>query len=307
MDNTDLISVIIPTYNRAHLIKRSVESVLNQTYKNIELIIVDDGSTDNTKEVIDSINDKRIVYVKQENQGASAARNKGIDLANGKYIAFQDSDDVWHLDKLEKQVHILKQNNADVVFCKKLIRGNLRTRKIAKWFKEGFLKKDELPIGIGTQTVLIKRDIILNNKFDLSIFGIEDFEVCFKIKKNYSFFCIDEGLVDYYFQQDSISNKSDKIFESFEKIFYSDKDFLNRYSSFYLNLLAEHYLQLAFKIQNNKIKKRAFDLVFKISKSKNIKIKYFYHKFYFYKIREMLVKTITIPTKNIIKLFRKFI
>ena len=114
-------------------------------------------------------------------------------------------------------------------------------------------------------------------------------------------------MVDYYFQQDSISNKSDKIFESFEKIFYSDKNFLNRYSSFYLNLLAEHYLQLAFKIQSNEIKKRAFDLVFKISKSKNIKIKYFYHKFYFDKIREMLVKTITIPTKNIINLFRKFI
>ena len=66
MDNTDLISVIIPAYNRAHLIKRSVDSVLNQTYKNIELIIVDDGSIDNTKEIIDSINDKRIVYIKQE-------------------------------------------------------------------------------------------------------------------------------------------------------------------------------------------------------------------------------------------------
>ena len=81
MDNTDLISVILPTYNRAHLIKRSVESILNQTYENIELIIIDDGSTDNTKEVIESLNDKRIVYIYQKNQGCCAARNKGIEVA----------------------------------------------------------------------------------------------------------------------------------------------------------------------------------------------------------------------------------
>ena len=90
----NLVSVIIPTYNRAHLIKRSAMSVLNQTYSNLELIIVDDGSTDNTEEVVKSIDDNRVIYIKQPNQGACAARNNGIDHAKGEFIAFQDSDDV---------------------------------------------------------------------------------------------------------------------------------------------------------------------------------------------------------------------
>ena len=307
MNNTDLISVIIPTYNRAHVIKRSVQSVLNQTYKNLELIIVDDGSTDNTKEIIDSINDKRIVYVKQENQGASAARNKGIDLAKGKYIAFQDSDDVWHLDKLEKQINALKQNNADVVFCKKFINGNLRKRKIAQWFKNGFLQKDELPIGIGTQTLLLKKDIMINNKFNTAIQCIEDFEILVRLKKNYSFFCIDEGLVDYFIQKNSVSNEYEKILDNFEKILKSNNFFLKDYSPYYLELLAKKYLGIAFGIENKEKRKKAFDLVFSINNSKKIKMEFLLLKFHIYKIRELMVKSISIPTKNVIKLFRKVI
>ena len=192
MDNTDLISVIIPTYNRAHLIKRSAESVLNQTYKNIELIIVDDGSTDNTKEVIDSIKDERIVYIKQENQGCCAARNKGIDTAKGKYIAFQDSDDVWHLDKLEKQIQILKENNVDVVFCKIFKYGNLFKKIVPKQIKAGLLSKDTLPINVFPQTLFGVKEVFLNNKFDESMKAIEDFEILL-----YSLLFL---LMDYFLQ-----------------------------------------------------------------------------------------------------------
>lgn len=105
MSQNELVSVIIPTYNRANLILQAVKSVLNQTYKNFEIIIVDDGSSDNTEDVINVIHDNRIRYIKHAiNKGASAARNTGIREAKGKYIAFQDSDDHWLPDKLEKQV-----------------------------------------------------------------------------------------------------------------------------------------------------------------------------------------------------------
>ena len=113
-----MISVVLPSYNRAHILPRAIESILGQTYKDIELIIVDDGSSDNTAEVVGSFSDSRIVYVRQENAGACAARNNGIAHARGDYIAFQDSDDIWHQDKLEKQLATLQNTGADIVFCR---------------------------------------------------------------------------------------------------------------------------------------------------------------------------------------------
>jgi len=104
--NNIKISVIIPTFNREKLIGNSIKSVLNQTLKNFELIIVDDGSTDNTKEVVDKFQDKRIKYIKLDtNQGASNARNIGIKNAKGKYMSFQDSDDIFYPNKLEIQLN----------------------------------------------------------------------------------------------------------------------------------------------------------------------------------------------------------
>ena len=142
----DLVSVIIPTYNRAHLIKRSAESVLNQTYTNLELIIVDDGSTDDTEEVVKTLNDNRVTYIKQPNQGACAARNNGIDHAKGEFIAFQDSDDVWHEDKLEKQIKCLKETGADFCFCSVKTSTSLGFKKKSK-----FVNDIKELFGIGVQ------------------------------------------------------------------------------------------------------------------------------------------------------------
>lgn len=119
MTNNPKISVIIPTYNREKLIERSIKSVLNQTYKNIEVIVVDDCSNDNTKSIVNSIKDDRLIYIKlSKNKGACYARNKGIEAASGKYIAFNDSDDVFYKNKLEKQLKNLLNNNSDLDFCK---------------------------------------------------------------------------------------------------------------------------------------------------------------------------------------------
>ena len=99
------VSVIIPTFNRGNILLNSIKSVLNQTYKNLEVIVVDDGSIDNTKEEINKIEDERVKYIKLvNNSGGSNARNIGIKSASGKYISFQDSDDIYYPNKLETQI-----------------------------------------------------------------------------------------------------------------------------------------------------------------------------------------------------------
>lgn len=109
----ELVSVIMPSYNTARFIKETVESVLAQTYKNWELIIVDDCSTDNTDEVVSKFfPDTRIRYIKNEkNSGAAVSRNRALREAKGKWIAFLDSDDLWEAEKLEKQIAFMKSNN----------------------------------------------------------------------------------------------------------------------------------------------------------------------------------------------------
>ncbi len=109
--NDALVSVIIPTYNRINYLQIAIESVLGQIYKNYELIVIDDGSTDSTREVIREKYGDKVIYIWQENQGESSARNHGVSIAKGEYIAFLDSDDIWHPNKLLTQVSAL--NNSD--------------------------------------------------------------------------------------------------------------------------------------------------------------------------------------------------
>lgn len=109
---SDLVSIIMPSYNTARYIKESIESVIKQTYKNWELIIVDDYSTDNTDSVVESMKDSRIKYIKNEkNLGAAASRNRALREAKGRWIAFLDSDDLWHREKLEKQIAFMEKNH----------------------------------------------------------------------------------------------------------------------------------------------------------------------------------------------------
>ena len=106
------VSIILPTFNRAKTLVRAIESVLKQTFKDYELLIIDDGSTDNTKEdIAQFLSDTRVKYIYQENSGASNARNKGIELSNSDLIAFQDSDDEWMENKLEEQVKVFDSND----------------------------------------------------------------------------------------------------------------------------------------------------------------------------------------------------
>lgn len=117
--NEDLVSVIMPTYNSSRFVAESIESILHQTYSNIELLITDDGSTDNTTEIINyyAKKDKRVkCFLLSENMGAGHARNYSIQKANGRYIAFCDSDDIWMTDKLEKQIAYMQEKKCSFCF-----------------------------------------------------------------------------------------------------------------------------------------------------------------------------------------------
>ncbi len=109
-----LVSVIIPVYNGGRFLKQALESVLNQTYQKLEVIVIDDGSTDNTKDIVDAFSTIRYIY--QENKGVASARNKAISIANGEYVTFVDADDIILENKVELQLLCL-ENNAEIDIC----------------------------------------------------------------------------------------------------------------------------------------------------------------------------------------------
>src|SRR5690606_5297620 len=129
MDSEPLVSVVIPTFNRALLLKRCISSVIDQTYQNWELIVVDDGSTDGTSDLLEMYisSDKRVKYFKRPNnrkKGANSCRNIGIKKSNGQYIAFLDSDDEWRDRRLEYAIKFINQSHASAIFSGAVIRDN---------------------------------------------------------------------------------------------------------------------------------------------------------------------------------------
>lgn len=132
----NLVSVVIPAFNCAQYIQKTIESILLQTYKNIEVIIVDDGSTDNTrKQLVELISSQRIKYFFQDNKGPAAARNTGIAQSSGEYVAFLDADDLWALDKLEKSLGFLIKYKFDWI-CTAMIKMDQGGNKIIKKIPE---------------------------------------------------------------------------------------------------------------------------------------------------------------------------
>lgn len=208
-----MVSVIIPTYNREKTIEKSIRSVLDQTYSEVEVIVVDDHSSDNTEEVIRSIDDKRLRYVRLgKNAGACVARNKGLEYARGEYIAFHDSDDAWFPQKLEKQMAIFAKTETDVVVCKMNFHDAYGNKLIPAHLQEGYLKSSDNLFGIGTQTIVAKREVFETNRFDEAFPRFQDLELLYRLGKKYTIYCVDEGLVDYAVGADSISSNPEKVY-----------------------------------------------------------------------------------------------
>jgi glycosyltransferase involved in cell wall biosynthesis len=200
-----LVSVVLPTRNRANLLRRSIASVFGQTYQNLELIVINDGSTDNTLEILSAVNDSRLRVLNREiNQGAAAARNAGINAARGEFIAFQDDDDVWLMQKLERQMAALLNGGPHLGWC---ICANIRIAENECMYIGGEFHRNQMDFnqGIGppghdwgliaTPGWVVRREWLARaGSFDERILSWEDWELGIRLSKEGGFVFIDEPL-----------------------------------------------------------------------------------------------------------------
>ena len=212
----ELVSVIIPTYNRVDYLKIALKSVLEQTNKNIEVIVVDDGSTDKTSDVVMSFNDTRVKYFCQEHSGFPAVgRNLGMQKAIGKYIAFLDDDDMWFHKKLEKQVEYLHKHpeyflvySNGWIIDEEGVQGELLLKP--KFIREGdiFLELTKRNF-ILQSSVLMKKEVFNNIGFfteNPSIRAAEDYEYWLRVALQYKIGFVKEPLVMYRIHSGGIIN-----------------------------------------------------------------------------------------------------
>ncbi|HDR7592040.1 hypothetical protein BK735_07995 [Bacillus mycoides] len=206
MEMEVLISVVVPTYNRSELIKRTIDSVLAQTYTNFELIIVDDASTDNTEDIVNEYHDDRIKFIKlNENSKGTKPRNMGIKESKGDYIALLDSDDEWLPNKLESQLNFLRAFNDDNMVCftdlilkgtKKTVYSNNRdlfeNEDISEYI---FLGKN----WVQTSTYMFSSKLGKQTLFNPTLKKHQDWDFCLRLKKNGAKFVnFPEHLAIYY-------------------------------------------------------------------------------------------------------------
>ena len=301
------ISIILPTYNREKYLEKAIKSVLCQTYKNYDLIIIDDGSTDNTDKVIKRyINNPKIIFIKQSNKGAAAARNAGIKICSGDYIAFIDSDDIWKKRKLEYQLKIFDMlpdiglvcsdfssfvNNRfekshlksyfsmfddynldfnDIFSFKKNIIFEKERKKINIFYGDIY---EKLLFGnfIPTSTCLIKKEIL--NKvglFNEKYKTLEDYDLWLKVTKNSKIAFVEYPTMIYYYNKIQLSGHK-----------FKETLFLNLIDIFTNNL---SLCNKKFIIKNKQKIKKCYSIYYTnlayyyFAKNNLIKSKYYYTK-----------------------------
>jgi glycosyltransferase involved in cell wall biosynthesis len=211
MSSAPLVSVVIPAFNRAHCIARSVESVLAQTFQDLEVIIVDDGSTDGTAEALAPYGE-RIRVIRQENGGVSAARNAGIRAARADWIAFQDSDDVWRPEKVQRQMECLAKYRAQICFTRAIADSgellpdieDINTTRL-----EQDVHSADSPAALDVvskarchpfiQTAVIAKSLLERvGMFDTALHAAEDTQLLFRLAFLTGFLYVDQPLVTIY-------------------------------------------------------------------------------------------------------------
>jgi len=230
-DQLPLISIITPTYNRADFLGQAIDSVLAQTYQRFELLIVDDGSTDSTRELVEAYNDERISYRYQENQGQSVARNLALSIARGDFVCFLDSDNAWFADKLEKSLKAFAEYpDVDVVYgdCVIINEKNEEVSRKNMRRYSGYIAplmlKDNF---ISMNTTMTRRKCFeemggLGGKRRVA----DDYDLWLRFSARYQFYHLPEFFAYYRVMDDQISSDKVRRFETNEAIIL---DFLKAY------------------------------------------------------------------------------
>lgn len=243
------VSVIIPTYNRYNYLKNAIDSILEQTVNDLEIIIIDDASNDNTPSILRDFNDNRIKYIRHAvNKGGSAARNTGIKESSSEYIAFLDDDDLWLPGKLEEQLNLIKQLPPDfgAVSCDYYLTNNI-----------GSLFKAETPLKqndryMAKSKFSLSNDLLLNNyvgstsqvlvkklcfervgNFDTELKSCQDLDMWIRIARVFKFTYVDKPLIIYRLHQHKISRDLNALIQGHEKLF-------DKYKSEYIKNRAAH-------------------------------------------------------------------
>ncbi|RFC49185.1 MAG: Glycosyltransferase involved in cell wall bisynthesis [Verrucomicrobia bacterium] len=219
------VSIVIPSYNSAKYLPETLQSVLQQDYQDFEVIVVNDGSTDDTESWFAAhVSDPRLRLITQANQGPSTARNTGIAASRGEYIAFLDSDDLWHPTKLTKQLEILDGDpHAAMVYCWLANIDHLGnpTGKIRRYFSEGMVWPELIKhnfIGCGSNAMVRRRCFDDLGLFDPATTGIEDWDMWLRIADHHPFRVIREPLVYYRQHPASLSNNWFVLEKSFQRV-----------------------------------------------------------------------------------------
>lgn len=248
-----LVSVIIPVYNREDTIERAIDSVLCQTYSNIELIIVDDGSTDKSIERVHSYHDARIRLICQnEHGGANRARNAGIKDARGEYIAFQDSDDEWLPDKLKIQIDYMRVHQAEACYCALYN----YTGKEAKTIPPDYENKEKYETNlkevlrerncVGTPTLVLHKSVFEKmgkNGFDETMPRYQDYDFIIRLVQCVDVAYVAQPLVHPYKSPNSISKNNDFQLQAVSMLLKKHRGFLHAKALFDMTLNNRTYHQ----------------------------------------------------------------
>ena len=257
MEHKQLVSVVIPLYNAEKYIEETIQSILDQTYKEIEIVIVDDGSTDQSPAIVKELGEKypgKVRYVHQSNQGVSVARNTGIENATGEYIAFLDSDDLWHPTKLEKQVKSMHTNEMNACYCGYMNFYEETSEKVKHVtnFVKGDMAKAYLThqVVAQTSTWIFKRSIVMDHhiRFTPGCSWGEDLEFLFKLMSVTNVCYVDEYLT--YYRILSEGNLSSK-YKDYElkttkelEVFHRMKDWIHEKSQDFVTANSEELIQI---------------------------------------------------------------